>query len=136
MNAEIQVDEKLIEAFHLMFDHFPEGAQLTHKSKRIMALNPACKAAGKEVGMVCARHGPPEAHRGCLANKAMKSQKTTWVTRPKTIPDGQEPVAFWLPVAGYPDFFIHFAVGYRKNYALPPEQVMVFLARSGKKKTP
>jgi hypothetical protein len=66
--------------------------------------------------MICAKHGPPEAHKGCLANKAVKDQKATWATFPKTIPDGQAPVAFWLPVDGSPDFFIHFAVGYRINY--------------------
>ena len=44
MNDDFQVDEKLIEAFHLMFDHFPEGVQLAHKSKRVVALNAACKA--------------------------------------------------------------------------------------------
>lgn len=64
MNTELQVDEALIRAFHLMYDHFPEPAQLTHKSKQIVALNPACKAIGREVGMICIKHGPPEAHAG------------------------------------------------------------------------
>jgi hypothetical protein len=117
--------QEVVAAFHLMFDHFPEGAQLTHKSKQIVALNPACKAIGREVGMICAKHGPPEAHTGCLANKAVKDQKTTWATGPKRIPDGQEPVAFWLPVDGHPNFYLHFGVGYRKNYASPPEHVLV-----------
>ena len=56
MFDDIQVDEKLIEAFHLMFDHFPEGVQLAHKSKRVVALNPACEAMGRKIGMICATH--------------------------------------------------------------------------------
>ncbi|MDR1396578.1 MAG: hypothetical protein LBJ14_02430 [Desulfarculales bacterium] len=120
---EHPLPQEVIEAFQLMFEHFPEGAQLTHKSKQIAALNPACKAIGRDVGMICAKHGPPEAHKGCLANKALKDRKTTWATSPKRIPDGQTPVAFWIPVDGYPDFYLHFGLGHRKNYAFPPEQV-------------
>ncbi|WP_199533118.1 hypothetical protein [Solidesulfovibrio fructosivorans] len=121
MDTEIQVDEKLIEAFHLMFDHFPEGAQLAHKSKKIVALNPACEAIGRKVGMICAKHGPPEAHKGCLANKTIKNHKATWAIVAQAVPGGQVPVTFWLPIDGYPDFFIHFGVGYMKDYAVPPE---------------
>lgn len=119
MDEITAADEKLIEAFHLMYDHFPEAAQLVHKSKRIVALNPACKAIGREGGMICARHGPPEAHNGCLADKTVKSHSAAWKTGPKTTSDGREPIIFWLPVDGYPDFYIHFAVGY-KNYVTPP----------------
>ncbi len=121
MNTELQVDEALIRAFHLMYDHFPEPAQLTHKSKQIVALNPACKAIGREVGMMCIKHGPPEAHAGCLANKAIKNQTATWKTKPTTSLNEQTGVIFWLPVDGYPDFYIHFAVGYSKDYASTPE---------------
>ena len=72
---DIQVDDKLIEAFHLMYDYFPEGVQLVHKSKRIIALNSACASFGRHVGMVCSKHGPPEHHKGCLANKTLKGHK-------------------------------------------------------------
>ena len=58
MNDDFQVDEKLIEAFHLMFDHFPEGVQLAHKSKRVVALNAACKSLGREVGMILRQARP------------------------------------------------------------------------------
>ena len=78
MNDDFQVDEKLIEAFHLMFDHFPEGVQLAHKSKRIVALNAACKSLGRDVGMICAKHGPAEAHKGCLAHKTIKNHVASW----------------------------------------------------------
>jgi hypothetical protein len=79
---EHPLPQEVIDAFHLMFDHFPEGAQLTHRSKQIVALNPACRSGGKDVGMICAKQGPPEAHKGCLANKAIKNQKAAWATFP------------------------------------------------------
>ena len=121
MNDDFQVDEKLIEAFHLMFDHFPEGVQLAHKSKRVVALNAACKSLGREVGMICAKHGPAEAHKGCLAHKTIKNHVASWKKGTESGPGGQEPVVFWLPVDGYPDFYIHFGVGYMKDYSLPSD---------------
>lgn len=105
----MRIDEKVIEAFHLMYDNFPEPAQLAHKSKRIVALNPASEAIGRRPGMICAKHGPPEAHTGCLAVKAVKEQETKWVI--KEDPAGQKFAVLWLPVAGHPDFFIHFSAG-------------------------
>ena len=121
MNDDFQVDEKLIEAFHLMFDHFPEGVQLAHKSKRIVALNAACKSLGRDVGMICAKHGPAEAHKGCLAHKTIKNHVASWKKGAEPGPGGQDPVVFWLPVDGYPDFYIHFGVGYMKDYSLPSD---------------
>ena len=121
MNDDIQVDQKLVEAFHLMFDHFPEGVQLAHKSKRVVAVNPACQAIGRTVGMICAKHGPAEAHKGCLAHKTVKKHAASWAKGPEINPGGQTSVVFWLPVDGYPDYFIHFGVGYMKDYAIPPE---------------
>lgn len=121
MNAEIQVDEKLIEAFHLMFDHYPEPAQLTHKSKRIIALNAACKAIGRDVGMICAAHGNPEAHKGCLASRAIQEHKTQWKMMENPVQGKQNPVIFWLPVDGYPDYYIHFGVGSSLDYSAGQE---------------
>ena len=121
MNEELHVDEKLIESFHLMYDHFPEVVQLTHKSKRIVAVNPACQAIGREVGMICAAHGPSEAHQGCLAAGAIRDQAAKW----KPIPGKDNAVVFWLPIDGYPDFYIHFAMGYAVNFSNPPEDKQV-----------
>lgn len=114
MAVDIQVDEKLIEAFHLMYDNYPESAQLTHKSMRIVALNPACKALGREVGMICAKHGPPESHKGCRAAKAVREQETKWTIKEDA--EGRKFAVLWLPVPGYPDFYIHFSAGRLSYY--------------------
>lgn len=119
MTGEIHVDEKLIEAFHLMYDHYPEPATLVHKTKRVVAVNPPCAAIGREVGMNCAKHGPAEAHKGCLAAKAVKEQKAQWKMSGTLMPWGREYVVFWLPVHGYPDFYIHFGVGTKIDFAAP-----------------
>ena len=116
MQGGIQVDEKLLESFHLMWDHFPESVQLTHKSFLVLAVNPAAGAIGREVGMICAKHGPPEGHKGCKAQKTIREQKAAWKATPP-VQDGKiGTVAFWLPIDGYPDYYLHFGVGYTKDY--------------------
>ena len=44
-------DEQIIEAFHAMWDNFPESIMLIKKSREIIALNPKRSAAGLKPGM-------------------------------------------------------------------------------------
>jgi len=120
MNTTNAMEAQLAEAFHLMFDNFPEGVQLTHKSKRIVALNAAMEARGREVGMVCATHGPAESHRGCLANKALQEQRARW-RQADTRPNGLKPIVYWVPLPGHPDYFLHFAIGSQVDYTVAQE---------------
>jgi len=120
MDAVAQMEAQLAEAFHLMFDNFPEGVQLTHKSKRIVALNDAMRARGREVGMICATHGPADSHRGCLANKALQEQGPRW-RRAEAKPNGFKPIVYWIPLPGHSDYFLHFAVGSQVDYTVAQE---------------
>lgn len=117
MDAVTQLEAQLAEAFHLMFDNFPEGVQLSHKSKRIVALNAAMGARGRTVGMICATHGPAESHRGCLANQALAEQRPRW-RQGETKPNGSKPIVYWIPVPGHSDYFLHFAVGSQIDYTI------------------
>ena len=110
----VDVDSELVKAFHLMWDHFPEPCALHHKSREVVAVNPACKAINREVGSICIKHGKPEAHIGCLANTAL-SEREAQVVR-KENDAGKEKLAFWLPIDGYPDYYIHFATRNIRDY--------------------
>ncbi|MDR1050784.1 MAG: hypothetical protein LBP95_06835 [Deltaproteobacteria bacterium] len=116
-----QLEERLAGAFHLMYDNFPEGVQLTHKSRRIVALNDRLSARGRSVGMLCVKQGGEAAHKGCLANKALASGRTVWVRKPG--PKGDVTV-FWIPVEGHPDYYVHFAVGMETDYSQSPQPPM------------
>ena len=108
----IVVDEKLVEAFHLMYYSFPGVAQLNHKSKLVVAANPAAQAFGRLEGMICSRHGSPDQHKGCLAEKALKERKEQSAYMPP-MADGTGLTVFWLPIEGHPDYYIHFASAYK-----------------------
>lgn len=112
-------DLKVIEAFQLMWGNFPEPATLVHKSREVIAVNSACASIGRVKGMNCATHGAPEAHKGCLANQALASQQPLF----KKGKNGEkEFIAYWLPVDGYPDLFVHFGVGVTIDYDAIPEK--------------
>ena len=112
--------EALVKAFHLMWGNFPEPATLVHKSREVIAVNAACQIIGRVAGMNCAKHGAPEAHRGCLANQALSTQQPAFR---KSNSGEKEVIAYWLPVDGYPELFIHFGVGVTIDYAAASAKV-------------
>lgn len=114
------VDSQLVEAFHLMYDHFPETVMLLHKSHEILAVNKAGKLSGLANGMFCNKQGKPELHQGCLAHKALKAQSAAWMKYPAPNRPDETAVTFWLPVSGHPDIYVHFAVGNSRGYDAPP----------------
>ncbi len=114
------IDSKVIEAFELMWGNFPEPATLVHKSREIIAVNTACKKIGREKGINCATIGGAEAHKGCLANKALATQQPAYV---KGKFGEKEIISYWLPITGYPEYFVHFGVGVTIDYDATPETI-------------
>jgi hypothetical protein len=105
MRIDINADPKLTEAFTLMWGTYPAPASLVHKSRTVIAVNEACRAGGRKPGMNCAKWDSPDRHRGCLANRVLKDQ--TALHKEVRSDDGVFRV-YWLPVPGYPDFYVHF----------------------------
>ena len=79
-----------------------------------MAVNKAhLKLGYLKPGMNCAKTGPPGAHKGCLANKALATGEASYVLAKMV---DKELIAYWLPLDGYPEFFVHFGVGTTIDY--------------------
>lgn len=107
------MNPSVIEAFHLMYDHYPESVMLIHKNREIIAVNPAGASIGREPGMRCAQLQPKISHIGCRADEAIHTGEMTY--RKKSGTNG-DVISFWLPIDGYPDCLIHFSVGGMKQY--------------------
>ncbi|MCR5814426.1 MAG: hypothetical protein K6G15_08040 [Desulfovibrio sp.] len=105
--------QSVLDAFHLMWDSFPEPVQLTHKSRKILAVNKAAARFGLSPGLFCNQLGKPEQHKGCKANLCLSTGTPQYVSVQK---EQREVIAFWLPIEGFEDFFVHFGVGYSLNY--------------------
>ena len=113
MSETATLPQNVIDAFHLMWNGFPEPVMLTHKSFEVVAVNRACAARGFKPGFHCNKLGTPEQHKGCMAQKCVRSGEAQ--CKAIQMPDN-EAVGFWLPVEGHPDFFLHFGVGTSLNY--------------------
>ncbi|MCM0757753.1 hypothetical protein M7775_04100 [Sporomusa sphaeroides DSM 2875] len=112
--------DALARDFQLMWGNFPEPAQLTHKSREIIALNAASESVGLVKGGKCSECGAPEMHKGCLANRALNTQQPLFQ---KTKFGDRDRISYWLPVNGYPELFVHFGVGTIIDYNEAAEQI-------------
>jgi len=106
-------DEQIFEAFHAMWDNFPESVMLIKKSREILALNPKCAELGLKVGMKCSSIGKPENHKGRRCNKAIDTGAPEAVSYQAAF---GKAYGFWIPVAGKPEWIIHFNVGITREY--------------------
>lgn len=98
------VDEKIIEAFHMMWDGFPGAVRLIHKSRTVLAVNEVGRNMGFEVGVACIKIGQPEAHRGCKADLALSSKKA------QSGKFGEGKIRCWVPVKDCDDVYVHFTI--------------------------
>jgi len=106
-------DDTIIEAFQMMWGKFPEGVMLVDRDKTIVAVNTAYETVGLKAGMVCAKIGSPEMHKGCLAHQALTEQTAQYK---KIHMNGREFTTFWVPVAGERNLYLHFSVGMMVDY--------------------
>ena len=84
MTEQEQIEAKLGEAFHMMYDRLPEPVQLCHKTYRVVAINPACAAYGRVPGQICAQGCPGLKAGLCRQAQMRKSGATTWLHTEKT----------------------------------------------------
>ena len=109
-------EETIVQAFHLMWDSYPEQVRLIDGTYRVVAGNPAYLQAGGQVEVKC-NVGPAEFHRGCQAQAALKSGETKSVRHDE---GGFE--SFWIPVAGE-GYYVHFTNGMNEAIRKMMEQM-------------
>lgn len=101
-------DEELIQAFHVMWNDFPEAVMIIKKDREIIAVNSKAADFGLKPGMKCSSLGSPEQHKGCLCNRAADSKQTVAITYQG--PFGKA-YGYWIPISERPEWIIHFGVG-------------------------
>ena len=101
-------EQKIIEAFHLMWDHFPEPVMLIKRNCQIYAVNQKAASLGMSDQIKCSSMGDPQGHKGCLCNRAIDEKRTTCIIYES---QAGKAYGYWMPVAGAEDYIIHFRVG-------------------------
>ncbi|MCR5756826.1 MAG: hypothetical protein K6F95_02840 [Selenomonas sp.] len=106
-------DQEVIQAFHAMWDKFPEPVTITQRSREIIAVNKKAAEFGLKPGIKCSSIGKPEDHKGCLCNKAIDENEAIGVAYEG--PYGKA-YGYWVPVAERPEWILHFSVGRAVEY--------------------
>ena len=107
MTDQRDSESQVITAFEMMWGKYTEPVRLIHRNFDIIAVNEACKAIGIVEGVKCNAKNP-EMHKGCKAMEALKTNVAKVVTSER---DGMPWTTFWIPVSGFPDYYIHFTNG-------------------------
>jgi hypothetical protein len=106
-------DQKIIEAFYLTWNSFPEPVMLVERNRTILALNRAAEKEGRQIGIKCSSMPPLERHSGCKANAALSTKECQYAKWKGNFGDV---ITYWMPIDEYPDYFIHFSVGQKLTY--------------------
>lgn len=104
------VSNRVIEAFHLMWDYFPQVVLLLKKERKIVVANRRALEFGFHPGKRCYEVvGQSEIHAGCRANIALDTgngERSTTYDRT----NGRVTDAYWLPVPGEKELYLHFTI--------------------------
>ena len=106
-------NEEIIQAFHLMWDNFPEAVTITQKSREIVAVNKKAAEFGLKAGIKCSSIGKPENHKGCQCDKAVETGEPAICTYEGNF---GKAYGYWIPIPEKPEWIIHFGVGYAFEY--------------------
>ncbi len=104
---ETPTQEEIVRAFHMMWDNYPEMVRLIDRRFNVIAGNPLYLKMGGQEGIKC-NTGDPSFHRGCQAMNALKTQETKSISSEI---GGTAMESFWVPVAGAPDYYVHYTNG-------------------------
>ena len=121
--------EDLVRAFHMMWDNYPEMVRLIDRRFNVIAGNPVYYRMGGQDGVKC-NTGDPSLHKGCQAMNALKAQETKTL---RSEVEGMIWEAWWVPVSGTSDYYVHFTNGFNAYVAKKMEEAAAQQAASDKK---
>ena len=100
--------KNIIDAFYLIWENYPEPAMLVHKNEQVAAANPACSGQGHKIHCLSLDYGVTPKQNQELAGQALADQRPMFVKKRRK---QAEITIYWMPVNGYPDYYIHFIAG-------------------------
>jgi hypothetical protein len=104
------MDQKMLEAFQMMWGPFPEPVMLVHKNRTILAVNDLARSAGIPVETKCFSLNPEArgaACKQCKANLALRERRTVCTEENQ---NGNRIIGYWMPLKDE-DIYVHFGVG-------------------------
>lgn len=115
-------DQKILDAFAMMWGLFPEPVMLIQKDRTILAVNQQASQMGISAGIRCSTLNqecePGQSCKHCQANLALNSQQAVMKQSAK---DGACILGYWVPVEGHAGLYVHFGIGMAKPLTLLTE---------------
>jgi len=105
------VDQHVVDAFHCMWGPFPEPVMLLHKSRTILAVNDAARAAGVPLGAKCSSLNPENTTGGhCRHCRALEALRKGEAISSASVSGERRVKGYWLPLKSVEDVYVHFGV--------------------------
>ncbi len=103
-------EQKMLDAFQMMWGPFPEPVLLVHKNRTILAVNDLARSVGIPVETKCFSLNPEArgaACKHCKANLALWERCTICIEETQ---NGRRIIGYWMPLKDE-DIYVHFGVG-------------------------
>jgi hypothetical protein len=120
------VDQRILDAFQMMWGPFPGPVLLVHKNRTVLAVNDRARDSGVSVGIKCFSLNPEIGSNDnhCKHCKATLAVETGDAIRSQGLTGGQDSISYWIPLKETPDVYVHFAISTAKAMAagaIPPQ---------------
>jgi hypothetical protein len=107
-NENVKSEEKVLEAFHMMWDEYPSPVMLLSRKHDIISVNKAADIMGIPTGIKCHELTPGVSHaKYCKAGAALKSG--TGKREVCKLETNQQVIdSYWVPVHEGEGYLLHF----------------------------
>ncbi len=115
------IEQKILDAFQMMWGPFPEPVMLVHKDRTILAVNDLARSGGVPLRVKCFSLNPEALTttcKQCKANLALRERRT--VCTEETV-NGTRVIGYWMPLKDE-DVYVHFGVGTAQAMGCQPAQ--------------
>lgn len=105
------VDQKVVDAFQMMWGPFPEPVLLVQKNRTILAINDAARKVGVPLGIKCSSLNPEtKTDDNCKDCKALQSLRSATAITESSLTGKRHLKAYWVPLQNFEDVYVHFAI--------------------------
>lgn len=107
------VEKSILDAFHIMWNKFPEPVLLIQKDRTVLAVNALAQKAGVKPGIKCFILNPEGAPGGkCRHCRADEALGQGVAIRAEVTGKGKTLTTYWIPLDETSDIYVHFTLGY------------------------
>lgn len=114
------VEQKILDAFEVMWGPFPEPVMLIHKDRTILARNEMARTAGIPAGVKCYSLQPKGERKSCQQCKANLALRERRAMCTEETENGSRIIGYWMPLKDEDEVYVHFGIGVAAAMGMKP----------------